>query len=94
MANDGLEGVKACENERFSLIMMDENMPNMNGLEATKQIRKLESKKQYTTPIIAVTANALKDDKKRFLSAGMDDYIAKPISEEELLRVLNRFLGK
>ena len=93
IANDGIEGIQAYKNEQFSLIMMDENMPNMNGMESSKQIKILEKQKSYITPIVAVTANALKEDKKRFLDAGMDDYLAKPIDDEELLRVLSRFLG-
>ena len=76
------------------LILLDINMPNMNGIEATQQIRELESKKQSTTPIVAVTANALVEDKKRFLEAGMDDYLAKPIVHTELHRVLSKYLVK
>ena len=92
VANDGLEAVEAFKNEQFSLILMDENMPNMNGIEATKQIRKLESKKESKTPIVAVTANALVEDRKHFLDSGMDDYISKPIDYKELQRVLKKFL--
>jgi len=92
-ANDGLEAIKTFERESFSLILMDENMPNMNGIEATKNIREIESKnKLIKTPIIAVTASAFKEDKERFLSAGMDDYISKPIDRSELKRVLWKFL--
>jgi len=92
-ANDGLEAVSTFERESFSLILMDENMPNMNGIEATKKIREIESEnKLIKTPIIAVTASAFKEDKERFLSAGMDDYIAKPIDRDELERVLRKFL--
>ena len=94
VANDGLEALEAYNNEQFSLILMDENMPNMNGIQATKHIRELESKKHSTTPIVAVTANALVNDKKRFLDAGMDDYISKPIIYTELKRVLAKYLLK
>jgi len=67
------------------MIFMDVNMPKMNGLDATKIIRK---KLKAHIPIIALTANALKGDKEKFLAAGMDDYIAKPIEVKELQRVL------
>ena len=92
MANDGVKGVQAYDSQEFSLILMDENMPNMNGIEATKQIRMIEAVTQLRVPIIAVTANALVEDKKRFLAADMDDYIAKPIETKELERVLSKYL--
>ncbi|MCK4974043.1 MAG: response regulator, partial [Sulfurimonas sp.] len=66
----------------------------MNGIEATKRIRELEFNRQFKTPIIAVTANALVEDRKRFLEAGLDDYITKPIDTAELERVLAKFLSK
>lgn len=93
VANDGLEGIEACRKEQFSLILMDENMPNMNGIIATEYIRELEADRLSKTPIIAVTANALVEDRKRFLDAGMDDYLSKPINHKELQRVLARFLS-
>ena len=71
---------------------MDENMPNMNGLEATKQIRLLEEDGVLKpNTIVAVTANALSGDKERFLSAGMDDYIAKPYGEEDIYAILKKY---
>ncbi len=92
IANDGLEAVMAVEKEKFDLILMDENMPNMNGIEATKKIRQLESSKEI--PIIAVTANALKGDKEKFLEAGMNDYLSKPIDADKLKQILRKYLGK
>ena len=92
IANDGLEALKAYEEDIYSLILMDENMPNMNGMEATKQIRKLELNKGYKTPIVAVTANALSGERERFIESGMDDYISKPIDRVELERVLIKYL--
>ena len=89
IANDGLEAIEAFKKETFSIILMDENMPNMNGIEATIQIRKLEQGNK--TPIVAVTANALSGERERFLDAGMDDYVSKPIDSLELKRVLVRF---
>ena len=92
VAYDGIEAIEAYKKDLYSLILMDENMPNMNGIEATKQIRQLELKKEYKTPIVAVTANALSGERERFINAGMDDYISKPIARSELERILQKFL--
>jgi two-component system chemotaxis response regulator CheV len=71
--------------QHFALIISDIEMPEMDGYDATKAIRKLEKKNnKQATPIIAVTANALKGDKERCISCGMDDYISKPITRESL----------
>ena len=91
-ADDGELGVDAYKNGNFDLILMDENMPNMNGITACKTIQALEKDIQNKTPIVVVTANTLKGDKERFLKEGFDDYIAKPIDEKELERVLNLYL--
>ena len=94
IANDGLEAIKAYSLKKYSLILMDENMPNMNGVEATKEIRKLEKSTQCTKiPIVAVTANAFEGDKERFLNAGMDEYVSKPIDNRELERVISKLLS-
>lgn len=93
IANDGLEGVRAFEKGHYDLILMDENMPNMNGMEATAKIHALEKEKDLKpTPIVAVTANALHGDKERFLAAGMIDYISKPFDESDLKRVFAIYL--
>jgi len=75
-AYDGEEAVEKATTAHYDMILMDVNMPNMNGLDATKIIRE---KLTYHIPIIALTANAIKGDKERFLQAGMDDYMSKPI---------------
>lgn len=68
-------------------------MPNLNGLEATNQIRLIEYENgDKFTPIVAVTANALAEDRQRFLDAGMDDYVSKPYTEEDIVRVLKKYL--
>ncbi len=92
IANDGLEAVMAVQKEKFDLILMDENMPKMNGIEASKKIRQLQSSKDI--PIIAVTANALKGDKEKFLEAGMNEYLSKPIDADKLKQILRKYLGK
>jgi len=90
IANDGLEAIKAIKESKYDLILMDENMPNMNGIEATKEIRLLKDVKQI--PIIAVTANALKGDKEKFIEAGMDDYLPKPIDAKDLQKMIRKYL--
>ena len=93
IAGDGVEAVKAFEKKRYDLILMDENMPNMNGIEATKVILDIEkSKKLRHTPIIALTANALKGDRERFMAAGMDEYLTKPVNKAQLLEMFTKFL--
>jgi CheY-like chemotaxis protein len=71
---------------------MDENMPIMSGIEATQKIRELEKKTNTHTPIIAVTANALSGDKDRFLEAGMDDYIPKPVELPILQDIISKYI--
>ena len=101
IANDGLEAVEVFiksnsqdqSNYKYNIILMDENMPNMNGIEATKKILEIEKEKKLIhTPIVALTANALKGDKERFLAAGMDEYLTKPLDKEMLMTVLSRSL--
>ena len=88
--NDGKQAVDAFKKERFDLILMDVQMPQMDGIEATRTIRELEFEKGSHIPIIAMTAHAMKGDKERCLEAGMDDYISKPIKPDELYQVINR----
>ena len=90
IANDGLEAIAVYDPQKHQLVLMDENMPNLNGIESMRAIR--EKYKEGTTPIIAVTANAMKGDKEKFLSLGMDAYLSKPIDEEELYKLIKSFL--
>lgn len=93
IANDGLEAVTKFKENRYDIILMDENMPNMTGTEATKIIREIERVKNLKrTSIIALTANALVGDKQKFLDAGMDEYITKPIDKKILHKVLETLL--
>ncbi|MEY4504730.1 MAG: hypothetical protein RL154_1026 [Pseudomonadota bacterium] len=91
-ANDGVEAVAAYKAGKFDIIFMDIHMPNMDGLGALAELQILWSAGVGQTPIVALTANALKGDKERFLDAGFLDYVAKPIEAKELDRVLCRFL--
>ncbi len=93
IAENGLVAVEMFKNGEYNLILMDENMPEMNGIEATKIILEYEKEhKLQHTPIVALTANALATDRARFLAAGMDEFVSKPIDNETLVRVLQKFL--
>jgi len=87
---NGQEAVSAFEAQPFDVVLMDVQMPGMDGLAATAAIRKLEAKTGTRTPIIALTARAMRGDRDECLRAGMDGYLAKPIRVEELLSALER----
>jgi len=92
-ANDGVEAIQMFEENKYDLVFMDENMPNMNGTEATKIINEFEEEKGLEhTPIVALTANALKGDRKYFLESGLDDYLSKPIDKILLIQILHKYL--
>jgi len=88
--------VEMFEKNGYDLILMDENMPRMNGIEATKKIRELEKRRnvEEPIPIIALTANAVSGDRERLLSAGMDEYISKPVNPDTLIRAIATLLDK
>ncbi len=88
-----VEKVKNASESYYSLILMDVMMPVMNGLEATKQIRKLDNPIKSSIPIIAMTANAFDEDRKNSLQAGMDDYISKPFNVKDLFKILKQQLS-
>ena len=94
LANNGLESFEKRRSGNYDLIFMDIQMPVMDGIEATHEILDYEEDEEEThVPIVALTANALKGDRERFLGEGMDEYITKPIETTELLYVLNKFLS-
>ncbi|MEA1953010.1 MAG: ATP-binding protein [Campylobacterota bacterium] len=94
LANNGLESFEKRRNNQYDLLFMDIQMPVMDGIEATHEILDYEEDENQThVPIVALTANALKGDRERFLAEGMDEYITKPIETSELLYVLNKFLS-
>jgi signal transduction histidine kinase/CheY-like chemotaxis protein len=93
IANNGLEAFELRRSNDYDLIFMDIQMPVMNGVEATHEILEYEEDEELPhVPIVALTANALKGDRERFLSEGMDEYISKPIEISELIYILNKFL--
>lgn len=89
LADDGLDVIDKFSKDKFDLILMDENMPKLNGTEAMKKIKSLYNS---SVPIISLTANVMNGDKEKFLKAGMDGYLSKPIDEKELYKVLKSFL--
>ena len=92
IAVNGLEAIDRLGKEAFDCILMDVQMPEMDGIEATHHIRGLADPVKANIPIIALTANALKGDSEKYLAAGMTDYLAKPFDEERLFRVISRNL--
>jgi two-component system cell cycle response regulator DivK len=90
-ALNGEDGVKLAQNERPDLILMDIQLPKMNGYEATQQIKSIAELK--TIPIIAVTSYALSGDEVKARAAGCDGYIAKPYSPRELLAMVRKYLS-
>ncbi|MEE9388251.1 MAG: response regulator [Paracoccaceae bacterium] len=91
-ADDGLEALHKFEEIKPDMVLMDMSMPQMDGLEATQAIRKLEIEKAMGhCPIVALTANAMREDQDRCLSAGMDDFLTKPINKKELLNTIQEW---
>ncbi|WP_119069033.1 response regulator [Aggregatilinea lenta] len=90
-ADDGLTGVELAAHERPDLILMDISLPGIDGVEATRRIKTYAE--TANIPVVALTANAMRGDRERFLAAGCDDYLPKPISTVDLLTMVNKFLG-
>ncbi|MBW3631186.1 MAG: response regulator, partial [Gemmatimonadetes bacterium] len=93
VANNGVEAVAAFERGGFDLVLMDVQMPEMDGFEATAAIRGRERAAGGHIPIVAVTAHAMKGDRERCIAAGMDDYLSKPIRAEELYATVSRAIS-
>jgi CheY-like chemotaxis protein len=93
VANNGKEAVEMFLKKEYDLIFMDIQMPEMDGIEATKKIREIEKKRNVIRkiPIIAMTANTMEGDKEKYLQAGMNDYVSKPFKQNELVAIFNKY---
>ena len=91
IVSNGREAVAQCAAQNFDVIFMDISMPEMDGVEATAQIRALHRTAGGKTPIIGVTAHALAGDRQRCIDAGMDDYLPKPVKPDALRRKLKKW---
>jgi PAS domain S-box-containing protein len=91
---NGRQAVQAVERDRFDLIFMDLQMPEMDGMEATQRIRAMETAGTSRTPIIALTAHAIKGSRERYLGAGMDDYVTKPVRRQDLADAIDRVMQR
>ena len=92
LAENGVEGVAAAQQQRYALILMDMQMPEMDGLEATRRIR-LGTGLNSDSPIVALTANAMQADQEACREAGMNDFLTKPFNRATLITCLERWVG-
>ncbi|MBZ5578166.1 MAG: response regulator [Acidobacteriia bacterium] len=92
VAGNGIDAVTKFEAGRFDAVLMDVQMPEMDGFEATAAIRKIEKARGGHIPVIAMTAHAMKGDRDRCLAAGMDGYVAKPIHAAELFQAIGALI--
>ena len=92
ISSNGLEALEMCSKNRYDLIFMDIDMPQMNGIVATQKIKEMIMGK-YNVPIIALTAMAMEGDKEMLLKEGLDDYLSKPFTKEKLEYILDKYLG-
>ena len=90
IVEDGKKAVQAVQEHRYDVVLMDMQMPEMDGLEATRQIRRMPLDRRL--PIIALTANAMTGDRERCIEAGMDDYLSKPVTRNDLQAMLQRYI--
>jgi CheY-like chemotaxis protein len=91
----GLEELAALKRTTYDLVLMDCQMPEMDGLEATATLRQREQQiRKRRTPVIAITANAFEGERERCLAAGMDDYIRKPFNRDDLRVILQRWFNQ
>ncbi len=90
---NGKEVLSAMEQSDYDLVLMDCQMPEMDGYEATQEIRKKDDSRGYRVPVVALTANAMKSDIEKCFAAGMDEHISKPVRKEQLFSVLEKFMS-
>ena len=92
IVNNGREAVEWVKNNKYDLVLMDIQMPEMDGIEATREIRKLADAEKASIPIVALTANARKGDSEIYMAAGMNDLIPKPLNEQKLFLTISNHL--
>ncbi len=90
-AENGLDGLDAAENQRPDLILMDVNLPDIDGLEVTARLKAIDHLAHI--PVIALTANAMVGDRERALEAGCDDYLPKPVGRQDLLDIVKQYVS-
>ncbi|MDX9689170.1 MAG: response regulator [Proteobacteria bacterium] len=93
IASNGIEAVRMAAEKEYDVIFMDGHMPEMDGLEATKQIREFEARLRRHTPIVALTADAMKGDRDICIAAGMDDYLHKPVKAAQIKEMIDKYAG-
>jgi CheY-like chemotaxis protein len=93
MVGNGLEAVQAVMRTPYDVVLMDVQMPEMDGMTATSKIRELPGEAS-AVPIIALTANAMKGDREKYLAAGMTDYVSKPINPKRLVAAIAKCVGR
>ncbi len=92
MATNGIEVIDLMQNHDFDLILMDIQMPEKDGVEATVEIRKFLDERKKNIPIIALTANAVKGEEKKYFEVGMNGFLTKPFNEKDLFEIVNEVL--
>ena len=93
IADNGQQAVESLEKDRFDIVLMDGQMPVMDGFEATREIRRREKEtSRKRTHIIALTAHAMKGDREKFIAADMDDYMTKPVKKDILFEKINNYI--
>lgn len=92
VAGDGRQALQAATDEQFDLILMDIQMPHLSGTEVATALRKIETRRGGHTPIIALTANAMKGDRETYLRSGMDGYVSKPIDRDTMFLEIERVM--
>ena len=91
-AENGNEAIELAKNKRYDVILLDQRMPGMDGVETLDRMRRLESKKNVYTPVICLTADAIRGARERYLSQGFSDYLTKPVNGEELEKMLQEYI--
>jgi CheY-like chemotaxis protein len=94
LAGNGREALQALDRQAFDLVLMDVQMPEMDGLEATAVLRERERQTGKHLIVVAMTAHAMTGDRERCLAAGMDDYLSKPIHARELVDLVTRYVPR